>query len=417
MRIVYTFHGIVVCVLLCFAPLLWAQEEATGDVFSPFVSRLRAQVESNTIILSWRDTSDVDGTYLVYRHTQEIGPANFQQAELIAEVDSGTEYYVDHPYLSIPFFYAVLAEDTDGELYELFIPFRNKTVNGVSVQSVISEEERVAEISDISTKIRNESIVLGFSNDKLDRRLIVYRNTAPISSIDDILKANLLTTIPGTAKEFVDYPVPGVPYYYGVFDAEQVKTGSFTFNTDQNVTTVPVEIPLTETTIGLNFSKSTTSRSRPLPYLLLSSSVISGEALSSPITITTPEPNVMALPTVKALAGILNTIEPPPEPTPQPVILAYDTIPHTGGEEYTLGTILNREFRRREWDATERLLTNFLSVKRSRPTENRTRFYLGQVYFFQEKYREAFLEFLLAAETTYVESQEWLDIVLQKLRL
>ena len=57
----------------------------------------------------------------------------------------------------------------------------------------------------------------------------------------------------------------------------------------------------------------------------------------------------------------------------------------SGGEEYTLKSIINKEFAEERWLECEKLLKNFLSVHRSDEIETRARFYLGQVLYFQGK--------------------------------
>ncbi|MFP4564116.1 MAG: tetratricopeptide repeat protein, partial [Spirochaetia bacterium] len=87
----------------------------------------------------------------------------------------------------------------------------------------------------------------------------------------------------------------------------------------------------------------------------------------------------------------------------------------SGGEEYTLKSILNKEFEERRWIETESLLNKFLSVHRSESIERRARYYLGQTLFFQGKYRDALLEFVLIRDELYVHVEPWLDVIFYRI--
>ena len=54
------------------------------------------------------------------------------------------------------------------------------------------------------------------------------------------------------------------------------------------------------------------------------------------------------------------------------------------------------------------LLENFLRIRRSTAVEHRAHFYLGQMYYLTGRYREALLEFLLARDSYYRPSEDWM---------
>ena len=52
-----------------------AQQAAAGapsETLAPFASRLRAEIVEHQVKLTWRDSPDLSGVYLVYRSTSEI---------------------------------------------------------------------------------------------------------------------------------------------------------------------------------------------------------------------------------------------------------------------------------------------------------------------------------------------------------
>ena len=61
-------------VLLFFVPLLLPSQ--SSEVFAPFVSRLKARAEPSNITLTWRNSKDLQGEKLIYRHTREIDEVN-----------------------------------------------------------------------------------------------------------------------------------------------------------------------------------------------------------------------------------------------------------------------------------------------------------------------------------------------------
>ena len=386
----------------------------TGDVFAPFVSRLKVTAEDSSIRLTWKDTEDITaGAYAVYRHTEEITAANFSQAVKLGEVDPGTESFLDKPEDKRPYFYAVLAKDAAGRSYELFIPFRNKTTTGVAVETLDTIEEQAARITGISTSVEEDSIVVTFEASKEERDLLVYRSTSPIRSSSDLAFAQSLRSLSSSKTSFQDYPVPGISYYYAVIDSGFLKVGDIDFTPGDNTTIVPATIPL-GTRVGL--PSTTVNRYLPLPLHLLTASIEDGSRLPLSDYIRVPGYRDLGTPANKAVGGLLSGL-PSAEPAePELTILQEDRgSVVSGGEEYTLKSILNREFSEKRWIETESLLKKFLSVHRSEPIERRARYYLGQALFFQEKYREALLEFVLLREELYSQVDPWLDVIFYRI--
>ena len=120
--------------------------------------------------------------------------------------------------------------------------------------------------------------------------------------------------------------------------------------------------------------------------------------------------------TAKILANILSSVPPLEQYRMEAVILPADSVyEKIGTDQYTLKTILDNEFTEKKWGAAETLLNNFLSVHRDDYVEIRSHFYLGQVYYFQGKYRTAFMEFLLSRDAYYSATLPWMNAVFEKL--
>jgi hypothetical protein len=400
----------ILALVVCLGPV-FAQ---TGDVFAPFVSRLKVTAEGSAIRLTWKDTRDVPaGSYAIYRHTEEITAENFSEAVKLGEVAPGTESFLDKPEDKRPYYYAVLAKDATGKLYELFILFRNKTITGVAVETLDTVEELAARITDISTTVEGDSITVTFDSSKDERDLLVYRNTAPIRSSSDLAFSQSLRGLPSSKTSFQDFPVPGISYYYAVIDSAFIKVGDIEFTPGENTTIVPAMIPL-GARVGL--PATTVNRSLPLPLHLLTSSIEDGSDLPLGDYIRVPEYQELDSATTKAVNGLLSGLPKTAPVAPEPTILPEDRgSVVSGGEEYTLKSILTREFAEERWIETESLLKKYLSVHRSAHIELRARFYLGQTLFFQEKYREALLEFVLVRDQLYARVEPWLDVIFHRI--
>ncbi len=397
--------ALIILLLLFFSLFLPAQN--TREVFAPFVSRLQATRENGSIKLTWRGSDDVDGNCIIYRHTEEINNSTFSGAVKVGEVTNEASSFVDYPEKTGTYYYAILLQNANGKIFKLFIPFRNITTKGITLDSLGTEMELAAEIRDINTQVQRDSILITFVPSKDDRELIVYRSISPIKQATDLAYAQTLRAFPSSRTSFQDFPVPGISYYYAILDSGLVKIGAISFKPGDNSTIIPASIPIGNR-VGL--PETTVSRNLPLPLLPLSLNIATGEQLDSPRPSTPVLPRELDLSTNKAVTTLLSQLPEEIEKELKPEILAEDkgTI-ISGGEEYTLKSILSKEFAEKRWLESEKLLKNFLSVHRSMEIERRARFYLGQVLYFQNKYREAFMQFVLIRDNLYIHVSPWID--------
>ncbi len=403
--------AVVVVVWVLFA--LFSAHAQQMNVFAPFASRLETQQEDSSILLSWRDSPDLpDGTYLVYRHTQPIDRSNVDEAELLAGVNAAVQTYTDTPLSAGTYYYAVIARDADDNRYDVFVPYRNVTTSGVVLETVASEQDLAARVTELAARVEQDYIVVEFEASREDRDLILFRATSPIRSAGDLFDAASLGTFESTLDEVEDYPVPGIPYYYAMSDAALVKVGKILFIPGENATTRPVQVPVNTDRIGL--PETIAPRALPLPFLMLTSEIETGDRLgAAPFTL--PQYRSISKRTAQSVQSRLDTLPRMGTKELEPVILTEDRGEGAGGEAYTLRSVLQNEFRAREWDEAVGQLLSFLSIRRSEELEARGRFYLGQVYYFQGRYREAFFEFLLAEDYFYTQAQPWLATLYDKL--
>lgn len=388
------------------------EEELNQEVFAPFVSRLRVAVRDPQIRLTWRDSTDLaDGTYRVYRHTREITPESIDDAELVAELEPGVETYLDTPNEEGSYYYAVLAAEPDGRTYPIFVPFRNKTLRPVEVTRLATEEELAAEVTDIRAQAQESTIVLLFDPSRNERTLVVYRTTEPFDTLDSVSDATLLEEIDSTNRRFVDYPVPGVDYYYGVFDHALIERGSVTVNTGENVLAEPVQIPLASRPVTQISVPPPSMRRAPLPILRITSGIQSGDPLPTSDVPRAGGARPVASSTQAAIDELLART-PEPEPfDPQPQILPRERSGEGAGVAQTLYRVIAGEFADENYSRAAELLETILEVPMSDELEHRIRFYLGQSLYFAESREQAFMQFLMASqnEELYTETRPWID--------
>ena len=385
--------------------------QAVAQSLPPFVSKLTARAEEATIRLTWQDATETVDRYLIYRHTEPIVDANFADATLIGSAEHEQMAFVDHPPDTSDYFYSVVVADEEGNPAAIFIPFRNKTTTGVAIDADALERTLPVSIESIRASIRETEVILQFSTSSDKREISVYRGTQPIEVAADLLSAILIDTIPSSQQEYLDSPVAGLDYYYALFDTELLRVGNQRMLPDQNVLREPVAIPLSEQT-ALD-----SVRARPLPFLILSSKIDTGEALSGGVGQSLESPleelSALAVAAVERLAGEetvpITTIE-------QYEVLPDDRIVEESDGRSELGVMIAAHFESEAWTDAREALENFLLTRRSRALAARARFYIGQTYYFENLLQEAFVQFLYAAEDYYPEANPWMDTILLKLR-
>ncbi len=382
----------------------------TDELQNPFVSKLKSTAEENLVRLSWIDSPDAVYKYLIYRHIAEINNDNFEGAKLIGEANTGNEYFIDYPSTTKKYYYAVLALDSSNITYNLFIPYKNITSIPVSVVSLASPETLAVVISGIKSITKGNTIEISFNTSGPKRDLIIYRSTSPILEYHDLIEASLITTIPSTNETYTDHPIPGVPYYYAVMDSELTKSGRYVFNFGENLTEYSVLVSSGISSIVIESRK--TLRNQPLPYLELTSSIDTGKILSQSSS-ELPVKYNLTFESTTIVNNILINFYTEEKERLKRVILAEDIETSESSEEYQLKRILESDFKEQNWKIAYILISNLLSVHHSEHLDQKAHFYRGQILYFQNQYRESFMEFILVGKDLERETEPWLDELLE----
>jgi len=421
----------VILLLLVFqVSLAGFSQEAGTEAATPFVSKLKAKAVDSHILLTWRNPIDLQGFVLLYRHSEEIGRENLDQAQLLTKLAADDQSYEDTPPGDRPYYYAVLIEDSTGKLHELFVPFRNKTSESVRVAVQPAEESLPSRITGIQVTNVEDSIQVMFQSSNPDRELLLFRSNTPMRRTEELLQAEAPIQLGADTTRFTDYPIPGVEVYYAVIDTEEFKLGKQELAAGQNSTDRPISVPLEVERVALppaaNKPPATEDRgaqaarirsispTRPnqpayeaapsvsLPYLQLGQD--SNGRFALPRAVQQLDPQTQA-----AIARILSDAPPLQATQTSIVILPEDKSTLAAGESASLQTILREYLAAGDYRGAETKLQGFLNLRRTAYTEARVRFYLAQAYYFQGLYEEALLEFVLAQDELYAPVQPWLD--------
>ncbi len=371
----------------------------------PVVSGLEAVAANGSVNLSWIPAPDITGESLIFRANRPITASNYTSAEKRGTVPYSVTKFTDVLETGDDYYYAVLSRNADGTLYEFFLPVSNSMLVGVSGgQKFKPEQEAVFSLFDIMT--RNDAVIITWKSTVEERNLVLYRATAPFTGLTSLVQAIVVTTFKDTGTPFVDYPVPGVPYYYAVVDEDLLRSGTVSFAAGNNTNRIPVEIPSGFARIQRTGIPNL--RPMPLPYLNPSRTAANPAWKFSAATekmIQSLAATTTASTTTAMRSDTLRT----------PFIFRSDLESVAGGEEYTLKKILETSFSSRAWESAITELNAFLSIRRTEETTARTHFYLGEAYYFTGDYHKALPEFLLAQDLYYNQSREWIHYSMNRI--
>jgi hypothetical protein len=391
--------------------------EKEESIFAPFPTRIRVGIRKEGIVLTWADGATAVEGYAVYRSEKPIDHDSFSQALKLATLPNTAHEYLDAAAPSTPFYYAVLGLSAEGAVYEVFIPLKNVSIAPVAIASaepVVETPPPVEPPPAISVESFKDAIRITWTAVREGRRINVYRSTSQIRSLSDLLNASWVAAVDGPDSGLADYPVPGIDYYYALVDDDGLRNGNPILEKGKNTTTEPVSVPVGLYRVGLP-SVPAASRSLPLPYLALTKSVEAGGA-DIPGGFSIPTPAQLQPDTEKALKAILTHGTPRPDAAGKLMIFPRDTEgAASGGEEYTLHLIVSERLAKQDWTGAADELARYLSLNRSPAVAARAHFYRGEALAFSGLYRDSFFEFLQAQDSYYVESNRWIDWLLDKL--
>jgi hypothetical protein len=166
---------------------------------------------------------------------------------------------------------------------------------------------------------------------------------------------------------------------------------------------IPLEIPLAAAPEVAKAKQ--VIRIRPLPYLMLSQTIDSGELLKAGPLAPTPDARPLSEETTAALERLLAAKE--PRKFGDKAVVWFS--PRDGGE---LEDLLADSFEEQKWENGLSIIGSYMQTRRSADEQSRARFYKGQCLYFLGRYEEAFMEFIFAQDASYTQVQPWLDDII-----
>ena len=395
-------------------------------IFAPFPLRIRIGTRPDGVLLTWEEAADPTAGYSVFRSDSPIDRGSFPAAERLKDLPEGSLEYLDVPPDSRGYYYAVLGRTDQGGVYEVFIPLKNVSIAPVSYVPPAApapepDPKPVEPAPEPPPAVRASSerdgIRVVWEPVRPGRRVVLYRSPSPIRSLSDLLTASWVASAEESPEGILDFPVPGIGYFYALVDDEGLRTGSPELAVGLNVTAESVSVPAGRFRIGLP-DIPYASRSLPLPYLSLTRGVEAGsQSLPGNLPVPSPSASPLRPETQKAVSRLGGNGKNLPSSPPELRILPEDLESSAvGGEEYTLRTIVRDRLARKDWKGASDELARYLSLNRSPSAAARARFYRGQALAYSGQYREAFFEFLLAQDTLYGPANLWIDWLLDRMK-
>ena len=365
----------------------------------PVISELRADLDGNSVVLSWKAAPDVKGESIILRYGSPITAANYLSTEKRGVVPHDVTTFTDTIEDGQSYYYAVLSREDNGTVYDFFLPASNSMLLGVS-SAEPAGPEGISEITGLDPMVRNDAVILTWQNPRKGRNLVLYRSANPFTGMTSLAQAVVISNFADSGAPFVDYPVPGVPCFYALLDELAIRSGNATFVPGGNTNRVPVEVPAAYA----KYQKGGLPSVRPMPLPWLNPSRAAQQPEWRFAKETESMIRKLALP-----AGKERTI------AHEPYVFLADIKSTGSGEEYALKTIIESQFIGERWEKAADDLGKFLSIRRTPKTTARARFYLGQAHFFSGNYQQALLEFLLAQNQYYSLSREWIQYTMERL--
>jgi hypothetical protein len=203
----------------------------------------------------------------------------------------------------------------------------------------------------------------------------------------------------GITSPFIDLPTPGFSWFYTVIFEDEIISGNMGIKPGINSTVNAISIYSDQIQEQL-------LRPIPLPILTLQDTRDGNVFL-------TQIPGQIPL-SAEAVNMLRYVPLPPREPLNKknPRVFAIDLSAPASGEDFALFQIIRDYFIVFDWENTRTSLQSFLSLQRSKETEARARFYLGQALYYTGNYRLALMEFLSFRTSNPQEANEWISVVL-----
>lgn len=248
------------------------------------------------------------------------------------------------------------------------------------------------------------AVVVTFAVSDPGRGLLLFWGMAPMATAEDLLGAAATASLDaGTVRYVVPVP-PGTAWWFAVLDAELYKVGGAPLVPGENATIAGVSSEGAAIAVAPR-------RASPLPALQLDRAIDTGRAVDALLP-DIPAERAVAPATALAIAGLLEEAGPPAPPVLKVQVLGPESADE-GGDPVLRAAA--QSLAGGEWTQAVKRLQDYLSMRRTPELKARARFYLGLAYWFLDRPREAFFEFLGCEDELPRESRPWQEACLAEL--
>ena len=379
--------------------------------FTPYVSRLKAQVIDEKVILTWQESQEFSGTCLIYRSVYPFESTNMiLNNEPIAEVLSGLETYTDIPSAGA-YFYLVLLKNLKGEIYKIMVPLRNFLVKKIIVKGKPASNPEIIQISIIEQK---EKIQLNWQSNNISENseLYIFRSLQMINSVEKLLKSIFIAKIAAKTGTYIDTPISGAVYYYCLIFPHEFYSRRVEFRRNRNYTAKGAVISraLTE-----SLTKVTPGQVKSLPLINVDRDVLSGKELKSKDLLYIPRLVPYNQDSNNAIATLLLYHKPE---FVQKNELEMKILP----EDRNIDDIFDLDYKdalgfikAKKYSEAEDLFRKILSKMPEEQLELKVHYYLGHCFYERDNNYEALLSLLFAEKKYSNYTQSHIDACLLRI--
>lgn len=383
---------------------LTAQEQN----FSPFPSRLKTYISGGEVILTWQDSRDLESeSYLIFRSNEPIDEDFINNSNPLAVIDKGIMIFTDRPEQGGNYYYGIICKD-ETRAYPICLPYRNCTALPVVLEEGEVEADLASVIENLQASIVDGKVELRFDASRIQREIAVYRSPEPINVGSDLNDATLLRILDQEIQYYLDSPLAGISYYYAVVDYRLEQSNGENIIYPGNHLISPIEIPLHDFMEDRYWA--TEQRRAPLPEIRLDRFYQDLPDQS----VDLPARQNLELHLASKLDRFLNLRQ-----TDQASISWMRLAPELGQSEQPLEqelqAILDRIEDENNWSNGVIDLLALLRISHNEYLEARIYYYLGQCHYFLDEQEQAYLDFTLSAELYPLDSNQWMDIILNSL--